>query len=192
MAIDGATEELFQKYRSVCGPHRWNPYWDFLQTAAEVFDPGRVGCHLIAGLGETEKEMVEAIQRVKGLGGRTHIFSFYPEQGSALEGRRPCPAPQYRRVQLARYLIDEGLASADAMRYDEKERIRDFGLPDERLQAVVRSGQPFETSGCPGQGQRVACNRPYGDGPPRDIRSYPFALEARDIRRVERQLWNYR
>lgn len=192
VAIDGATEELFKRYRTAGGPHRWGPYWDFLQAVAEIFGPGRVGCHLIAGLGETEKEMAEAIQRVKGLGGNTHLFSFYPEHGSALEGKAACPVPHYRRVQLARYLIDEGLASADEMRYDGKERIQGFGLPDERIKAIVRSGRPFETSGCPGQGQRVACNRPYGDGPPSNIRSYPFALEPKDIRSVERQLWNYR
>jgi hypothetical protein len=33
-----------------------------------------------------------------------------------------------------------------------------------------------------------ACNRPFGDGPPSDIRSYPFQLDRSDIERTRRQL----
>ena len=33
-----------------------------------------------------------------------------------------------------------------------------------------------------------ACNRPYGDSMPADIRSFPFALDAADVERVRRQM----
>ena len=33
-----------------------------------------------------------------------------------------------------------------------------------------------------------ACNRPYGDSLPADIRSFPFALGARDVALVRRQM----
>ena len=52
----------------------------------------------------------------------------------------------------------------------------------------IHSGRPFMTSGCPGGGLETACNRPFGDGPPSDIRSYPFPLEPGDVARVKEQM----
>ena len=48
----------------------------------------------------------------------------------------------------------------------------------------------FRTSGCPGKeaDDISACDRPYGDSPPRDIASYPFRLNRNDIRKVRRQI----
>jgi len=42
--------------------------------------------------------------------------------------------------------------------------------------------------GCPGKTMESACNRPFGDGPPSDIRSFPFELNKSDIRKVKQQL----
>ena len=69
-------------------------------------------------------------------------------------------------------------------------RLIDFGLPPERLAAAVASGVPFRTSGCPGKQREdvSACDRPYGDGPPSDLRSYPFAPTARDLARICKEL----
>ena len=55
---------------------------------------------------------------------------------------------------------------------------------------MVASGVPFRTSGCPGRERPdvSACDRPYGDSPPSDIASYPFAPDRRDLRRIRRQL----
>ena len=44
------------------------------------------------------------------------------------------------------------------------------------------------TSGCPGGGLETACNRPFGDGPPSDIRSYPFPPEEEDVARIKDQM----
>ena len=67
VAIDCATEELFNKYRGirVKGSHRWERYWEVLERARPIFGEGNIGCHLIVGLGETEKEMIKAIQKVR-------------------------------------------------------------------------------------------------------------------------------
>jgi biotin synthase len=48
----------------------------------------------------------------------------------------------------------------------------------------------FRTSGCPGKFRDdiSACDRPYGDSPPSNIASYPFAPAAADLRRIRRQL----
>ncbi|MGQ9629106.1 MAG: radical SAM protein [bacterium] len=191
VAVDAATPELFQELRGrqVRGPHRWERYWGTIRDSIDIFGRGYVGVHLIVGLGETEKEMIEAIQRVRDLGGSTHLFSFYPEAGSQLESHPQPPAGKYRRVQLARYLIDNGMARVDDMAFDPSGRIVDFGLRERELSAVIDSGKPFMTSGCPGKDGDAVCTRPFGDSPPGpDIRSYPFALNEEDIAQVRSQL----
>ena len=150
-----------------------------------------VGCHLICGLGESEREMAERMQFVRELGGCTHLFSFYPEPGSPLEGREPPPVGQYRRIQVARHLIDEGLAGAGGFRFDGDGRIVSFGVADGLLEEVVSSGTPFRTSGCPGRDGCVACNRPFANSRPGpDMRNYPFALEADDVSKVREEIWS--
>ncbi|VAX20056.1 hypothetical protein MNBD_NITROSPINAE03-800, partial [hydrothermal vent metagenome] len=72
---------------------------------------------------------------------------------------------------------------------DDNGRLADTGIDSEIYNSVIDSGKPFETCGCPGEnGRETACNRPYGDGPPSDIKSYPFPLEPFDIKHVRRQM----
>jgi len=193
VAVDAATEELFEKLRGkpMKSPHRWETYWRVLEWCADVMGEGRVGCHLIVGLGETEEEMVRTIQRVRDLGGRTHLFSFWPEEGSLMEKEKPCPAPQYRRVQMARYLIDAGLTRYENMEFNERGQIVHFGVPEEVFEEVFWSGRPFMTAGCRGKTTEVACNRPFGDCSVSDIRSFPFKPTKRDLKRVRKQLFDY-
>ncbi len=190
VALDLAHEDLFDRHRGAGarGPHRFDHYWSILGETAAVFGRNRAGCHLICGLGEREEDLVRRIQAVRDLGARTHLFSFFPEKGSRLSGTAPCPAGQYRRVQLARFLIDNDLSHCRRLAFDEEGRITDFGLPPQDLEQWIDSGRPFMTSGCPGGGLETACNRPFGDGPPSDIRSYPFPLEEEDLARVREQM----
>jgi len=188
VAIDAATEGLFAMHRNkgVNGPHQWERYWQVIEEAVTVFGQGKVGCHLIVGLGETEQEMVQTIQRVKDMGARTHLFSFYPEEGSLLCDKSSCDVGQYRRVQLARYLIDYELSCLSQMEFDPMDRIANFGLNTSQLEEIINSGKPFQTSGCPGRTMEGACNRPFGDGPPSDIRSFPFELNKSDISKIKK------
>ncbi len=193
VAVDAATPELFDRLRGgpMNSPHRWETYWRVLEWCADVMGDGYAGCHLIVGLGETEREMVELIQRVRDLGARTHLFSFYPEEGSLMEKERPCPAPQYRRVQMARYLIDNSIARYEDMSFNERDQITGWGVPAEVFEEIFWSGRPFMTSGCRGKTSEVACNRPSGDSPVSDIRSYPFKPSRTELRRIRRQLFDY-
>ena len=96
---------------------------------------------------------------------------------------------QWRRVQLARYIIDYAGGSFHDMRFDGKERVIEFGVSGQKLEEIISSGKPFRTSGCPGKDDDIsACNRPYGDSSPTDILSFPFALARRDVARIRRQL----
>lgn len=191
VAIDLATQELFDRYRGsgVGGPHHWDTYWNCLADAVDLFGPGNAGSHFMVGMGETEQDMCRAMQRVADLGGNTHLFSFFPEAASALAGHPQPHMAHYRRIQLARYLIDEDLARADGFVFAPDGRLLDYGLGPDRLRAVVDAGEPFRTSGCPGYDGEVACNRPYANSRPgQELRNFPFKPEPEDLRRIRKQL----
>jgi len=140
-------------------------------------------------MGETEKELVTAIQMVQDMGGWTHLFSFFPEAGSHLEERPVPPMDQYRRIQLARFLIDQGLTRLQRFVFDESEQIVDYGISRNCLEAIIDGGEPFRTSGCEGYDGQVACNRPYANSRPGpDIRNYPFPPCLDDIVRIRGQI----
>lgn len=192
IAVDATTAELFDRWRGkgVGGPHQWDDYWLKIESAIDVFGAHNVGAHFIVGLGETEREMAAAIQRMRSLGGSTHLFSFYPEAESQMAEWSQPPMGQYRRIQLARYLIDNDIMGLDEIRFDAQDRIVAFGMARDRLDAVIDSGEPFETSGCVGRDGRVACNRPFANSlPGPEMRNYPFRPTTDDVRRIREQLW---
>ena len=191
VAIDLATPGLFDRYRGrgVNGPHQWDRYWQCLSDAIDIFGEWNAGSHFMVGMGETEQEMAGAIQRVRDMGGRTHLFSFFPEPDSAMAQVGPPPMDQYRRIQLARYLIDQRLSTAGEFSYSPEGRIVDFGLQQKELDKVIDSGEPFRTSGCEGYDGEVACNRPYANSRPGpDMRNYPFPPTSEDVQRIRRQM----
>jgi biotin synthase len=141
-------------------------------------------------MGESEHEMLTQVQRLRDMGGHSHMFAFFPEKGSLMDHLPPVPRPQWRRVQLARYLIDYRSVRLEEMSFGDDGRLSDYGMKESELQKIIDSGLPFRTSGCPGReaADVSACDRPYGDSPVSDIASYPFALNKSDIRKVKRQL----
>lgn len=194
VAIDLATPALFDQYRGsgVEGPHCWDTYLDRLAEAIEIFGVRNAGSHFVTGMGETEKQMVKIIQKIQDMGGWTHLFSFYPESGSGMCDH-PMPAmDHYRRIQLARYIIDENLSRFERFAYDQNERIVDFGLTGKKLDQVIDSGQPFRTSGCEGYDGQVACNRPFANSRPGPgMRNYPFPPNRADILLIRKQLHDH-
>ncbi len=192
IALDAVTPEIFDRTRgkAVDSPHKWAKYWQALEWAAEVFGPEKFGAHLICGMGETEQEMLEVAQKITDMGGHNHMFAFFPERGSLMEDWAPVPKDHWRRVQLARFIIDYAGGHIRDMRFDAEGRVVDFGMGEAELAELIASGKPFQTSGCPGKDDEEvsACNRPYGDSSPSDIRSFPFALNRRDVEIVKRQM----
>ena len=167
-------------------PHSWDKYWEILHAAAEIFGPERFGAHLIVGMGESDHDVLTQVQKIRDLGGHSHMFAFFPERGSLMDHLPPAPRPQWRRIQLARYLIDYRNHRWNACASTPHGTLVDFGLPQDEIDAVIDAGTAFRTSGCPGKeaDDISACDRPYGDSPPRDIASYPFKLNRNDIRKV--------
>ena len=192
VALDAATPEIFERTRGkgVQSPHTWKKYWEILMDAREIFGPQKFGAHVIIGMGETEHDALTLIQQLVDLGGHSHLFCFFPEKGSLMDHLPATPRDQWRRVQLARYLIDYRGVNVKAMRFDDRGRVVDFGLPQPELDAIIDAGTAFRTSGCPGKFAEdvSACDRPYGDSPPSNIASYPFAPNKGDVRKIRRQL----
>jgi len=191
IAVDAATPEIFDRLRGtgVKAPHRWYKYWEIFDQAVEIFGAREVGSHLIVGLGESEREMAHRLQDVYDRGGLTHLFSFYPEANSQMSDCSHPPAGQYRRIQLARYLVDEAVARADDFSFSDTGRIMDFGVSSPVLEEIIDSGEPFRTSGCAGRDGVTACNRPFANFPPGEhIRNYPFPPEPEDIEKIRQEL----
>ncbi|MFV2057193.1 MAG: radical SAM protein [Thiohalomonadales bacterium] len=193
VALDAVTPAIFDQTRgrAMASPHRWEKYWQVLCWAAEIFGPERFGAHLICGLGETEFEILTVAQKIKDMGGHNHMFAFFPEQGSMMEDWPAVPMGQWRRVQLARYLIDFIGVRVEQMQFDGQGRLIHFAVSESELQRHIHTGLPFQTSGCPGSEdvKLSACNRPYGDSAPSKIRSFPFRLNLQDTALILKELW---
>jgi biotin synthase len=198
VAIDAATPALFEQLRGkgIGGPHRWDRYWETVQEGVEVFGKYEVGIHLIVGLGETEEEILRTIQMAYDIGALTHLFSFFPEDGSAMKDEPQPPIGSYRRVQLARHMINRGIAVADKMTFGPDGKLVDFGAPEAAVNMAFDGGLPFMTSGCDGKGMANACNRPFSNCTPYqaymgELRNYPFKPANRDLEVIKQQLWDY-
>lgn len=176
LGLDAATEQI---YRAIKGAG-WDTTIRMIEWACRRF-PGRIRVHLIVGLGETEQELCQIMQQVYDWGGRVGLFAFTPVRGTPLEGRPQPPLDQYRRIQVARYLIDRGLARAEAYRFDAAGRLVDLGRPD--LAALLADGAAFRTSGCP------HCNRPfYNERPGGTIYNYPRPLTPSEAEQAIEEL----
>lgn len=183
--LDAATEKLFDEIKGAKagGFYRWENQFKQIRDAIEFFGKGNVSTHLIIGLGETEKEAVTLIQQCTELGVTLALFAFTPIRGTTLANKPPPPIDKYRRIQVARYLIVAGITRAENMQFDKTERIREFGVPKEKLIRVVDSGEPFLTSGCPD------CNRPfYNEKPSGPIYNYPKLVTAKELSLIKEQL----
>jgi biotin synthase-related radical SAM superfamily protein len=161
-ALDASTPHLFEmmKGRAARGPYSWSQHWAALSEALQVFGAGKVTTHLIVGLGETEEELLGVVQRLKDLGILASLFAFTPLPGTKMAGHPRPSLSSYRKVQLGRYLIDEGISRIEKMGF-EKGALKEAGCASSFLYRVWASGAPFQTCGCQG------CNRPFYNETPR-------------------------
>jgi biotin synthase len=141
---------------------------------------GRASVHLIVGLGESEREMVERIAWAHDRGLGIGLFAFTPVRGTALAERAPPSLAVYRRMQAARWLIVRGGARLEAFRFDEGGALVGICLPDASdLASLLAGGEAFRTSGCPD------CNRPfYNERPGGPQYNYARPLTSVEARRA--------
>ncbi len=185
IALDAATEKIFDrvKGRNIGGPYHWERQCKALKEAVNVFGEGSVSTHLIVGLGETEKEICQAIQWCVDSGVYPGLFAFTSIPGTALENDSPPSLNHYRRVQVAHCLLTHRKNRFENMAFDSNSCLTNFGISKERLLEVIDTGEPFLTSGCPG------CNRPYyNERPGGPLYNYPRQLRPEEIEETKRIL----
>jgi biotin synthase len=141
------------------------------QAAAEF--PDAISTHIMVGLGESEKEVVELLVRMNELDVTAGLFAFTPVKGTALEGWRRPDLSAYRRIQIARYLIFRGFNPR--FEFDKKGRITGYGYPQDELVTLI-DPSAFQTTGCRG------CNRPYyNERPGGAMYNYPKELSSSEL-----------
>ncbi len=161
VGLDAPTPELAARINK---PYPFEVYLDFVRRAVSVFGRGRVVVHLIAGLGESLRDIVETMKRVYEMGGMVSLFAFTPVKGTPMEGRPRPPLRYYRVVQLANFLVSRGLP---VERFVDLDRGCVYADPLLELEGLPEA---LLTSGCPG------CNRPYYTESPREEPyNYPSA-----------------
>ena len=173
VGLDCATEETFSTIKP--GFH-WDRYHRFLDEIVEVFGTGSV--HLIVGLGESDAELVRAMQDARDRHCTVALFAFTPVRGARLHVEAP-DVGRYRAMQMARYLILTGRARAEAMHFEEG-RLVDLGVDPVVLAQALEKGLPFRTSGCPD------CNRPNYNERPGGPR-YNYAAPLSDAGKAKAQ-----
>jgi biotin synthase-related radical SAM superfamily protein len=182
--LDAACERVFREVKRARPEQGRRSDWErnlkLVEGTARRF-PGHVAVHLIVGLGETEREMVEMIQRMHDLGVTLGLFAFTPVRGTAMQDQPPPPLDTYRRMQVVRHLITHDLANLGDFAFSAEEQLVSFGRPD--LAKVLADGVAFQTSGCPD------CNRPfYNERPGGPLYNYPRPLTPAEALRAVAEL----
>jgi biotin synthase len=173
--LDGATKDIFNgvKGEGVNGPYRWEVHFGALESAVKIFGKRNVGSNIIVGLGETEADVVSLIHRLDNMGVIPILFAFTPITGTRLSGLSQPDIGSYRRIQVARHLIVNNLISLGEIEIDDG-KITSFDV--DNLYELLKDGNAFQTSGCPG------CNRPfYNERPSGPIYNYPRSLSKDEI-----------
>jgi len=175
IALDASTKNLFEKVKGKCtgSSYNWENQFYILNEAIEVFGKGNVSTHVIVGLGETEKEVAQIIQKCVDMSVLPALFAFTPIRGTALENCSPPPVES----------IVRGSARFDTLKFDNEGKIVGFNFPKQELKTLIESGEPFLTSGC------KDCNRPYyNEKPSGPIYNYPKKLSKEEVDKVKQQI----
>lgn len=187
VGLDAATRELFHntRGRGARGPHDWDYHWKIIRAARAMFGPMRVNCHIIVGLGETDRDLVEMFYQLKSEQIAAYLFSFNPEPGTVMQDVARAPIHRLRRIQLVKFLIEGRDLPREAVEFDDEGNLARMPAAD----AELDSGIPFMTNGCPDREGNVACNRPFGSYRPGEaFRDYPFVPNRDDVAEIRRQM----
>ncbi len=183
--LDACTQELFDKIKgkSAGGPYSWEGHLDGIKRGARIFR--NAGTHLIIGLGETDEDAVKIIDELHGYRVNTALFSYTYIPGAQLElENNKDSIRHYRTVQLARYLIEEGIASYSDMQFMDG-TLCDFGISRDAIIRIIEEGRAFQTSGC------HECNRPMANETFSKIYNFPRKLNDEEIASIKRDMGLY-
>ena len=191
IGLDAVTEELFRTIRTDVpgGGLSWEKYWEVMTDARDVFGPWQVNVHTLVGLGETDRDLLSLFVALADRQIYSYLFCFSPEPDSRLAGQPKPSLRRWRRVQLARYLIETGGYGLEQFGFDGEGALDCIEASRPIVETAVSEGVAFMTNGCPGVAGEPGCTRPYGSYRPTEpFRDYPFAPVAADLEEIRRQL----
>lgn len=191
VGLDAVTEGLFRSLRTdvPAGGLRWEKYWDILAEAREIFGPWKVNAHTVAGLGESDRDLITIFAQLRNREIFSYLFSFNPEPESRMAGHPQPDLTRWRRIQLARELIETEGYGPDRFEFDDRGGLTGVRAGRAELDRVTGAGAAFLTGGCPGAGGEPGCTRPYGSYRPGEpFGDYPFQPGPADLALIGRQL----
>jgi len=179
LALDAATPKLFRKIKG----RDWDTTWRNLNEFNMLF-PGRLSTHLIVGMGETHKEMIEILFELLNKGITVGLFAFTPIKGTPMALEKPPEIEYYRKIQVARHLFMDQKISLEKLSFF-RENLVDWGYSTKSLINLIKPDY-FRTAGC------KDCNRPYyNERPSGVIYNYPRELNADEfIKAIKQTLAN--
>ncbi len=181
--LDASTGQLFDsiKGESANGPYRWKVHIQALEKAGEIFGEN-VSTHLIVGLGESDRDIVEMIQSLHDKDITIALFAFTPVKGSDMEDIEKPSVERYRKIQLSHYLITRNIKTVGDMVF-KNEKLIDFDVSRKKLKEIIFEAEPFRTSGCPG------CDRPfYNESVTGPIYNFPEKPNEEDLEKITVQI----
>ncbi|HEV3362689.1 MAG TPA: radical SAM protein [Acidimicrobiia bacterium] len=193
IGLDAVTEELFRSIRTDVPAGgaglSWAKYWEVVNDAREIFGPWKVNCHTLVGLGETDRDLIDIFTRLRDREIFSYLFCFNPEPDSRMADHPKSPLRRWRRIQLAKHLIESEGFGADQFDFDADDNLRVLDGDDAVVERSIESGIPFMTNGCPGADGEPGCTRPYGSYRPSEpIRDFPFLPNADDLAGIRSDL----
>jgi biotin synthase len=190
IGLDAVTEALFGALRTdvANGALHWAQYWSTIEQAREIFGPWKVNCHTLVGLGETDRDLIETFAALLDRQVHAYLFCFNPEPDSRMGEQPRAPLRRWRRIQLAKLLLEERGLDRSAFRFDDGGALAAIQAPRSLVDGVLADGHAFMTNGCSASSGEPGCTRPMGSWraseTPRDFPWRPTREDLREIRAV--------
>ena len=155
IGLDCFKEEIFNKFKK--GVPSWADYLKSLRIARKIF--GNATCHLIVGLGESDRDAVDLMRKICKMGIKIALFPY------SFGNETIVSLPRYRVIQVALSAIENG-----GKIYFDGEKISSIEIDYFPKNA-------FYTSGCPN------CNRPFYNDRVKKIYNYPYKIGKEEAER---------
>ncbi|HET9126239.1 MAG TPA: radical SAM protein [Solirubrobacteraceae bacterium] len=191
IGLDAVTEDLFRSLRTDVpkGGLKWDQYWSIVDHAREIFGPWKVNCHTLVGLGEQDADLMSIFARLLDRQIYSYLFCFNPEPDSRMGHLPKTPLRRWRRIQLAKFLLEERGLDPGAFRFDDDGGLVRIHAPRELVEEVVADGHAFMTNGCPSSGGEPGCTRPMGSWRPTEApRDFPWLPDVEETRGIREAL----
>ncbi|MBM7559846.1 radical SAM protein [Marinitoga litoralis] len=143
ISIDVANKELFKEIRG----GSFDSLFNILVESSKKY-PGKITTHIIVGLGETDEDLIDIMLDMKKYNILVSLFAFTPVLGTKLEKKDPPSIERYRKIQLAREIIEKYDVKKEDFVFENSSLVK---LPD----VDISYDEAIKTSGC------SYCTRPY-------------------------------